>query len=140
MTMVPQTAHDFLEGEVYAFLIDVFDGQGRVQMRIYYNDSASTEPIGFPPPALTAPNPIPTVAVLTAPGHKWEQGYPDRILNHSGVDYALIGHWEYFLGEWGGWQGGTPTTDVKGFVRDMERLMAGKFWVPTIGTAFVFNP
>jgi hypothetical protein len=141
MTTTPKTAHDWLEGETYAYIIDVLDRRGRPQMRIYYNDSASTEPVGFPPAGMKPPDDIPMVGILTAPGHKLETDYPERIIKYMDIDYGLVGHWETFVGKFAAslFRSGTPTTDVGGFVDEMERLMPGAFWVPEIGTEFVFR-
>jgi hypothetical protein len=57
------------------------------------------------------------------------------------IDYGLVGHWETFVGKFAAslFRSGTPTTDVGGFVDEMKRLMPGAFWVPEIGTEFVFR-
>lgn len=140
MATVPRTAHDWLEGETYAYVIDVLDASGRPQMRVYYNDSASTYPLGFPPPAMQTPDDAPMLTILTAPGHKWETDYPGRILSYLSPDYALVGHWEYFFSSWGRFQFGTPTTDLNAFTDAMERLMSEPWWLPEVGAKFVFLP
>lgn len=139
METVPKTAHDWLEGETYAYVIDVLNRRGQPQMRIYYNDSASSYPLGFPPPAMTLDD-VPMLTILTAPGHKWETDYPGQILSHLAADYALVWHWEYFFSSWGGSQLGTPTTDLGAFTDEMERRMPGPWWLPKVGAKFVFVP
>jgi len=140
MATVPRTAHDWLEGETYAYVIDVMNRSGQLQMRIYYNDSASSYPLGFPPPAMRTPDAVPMLTILTAPGHKWETDYPGQILSHLAADYALVGHWEYFFNNWGGLQFGTPTTDLNAFTDEMELRMSGPWWLPKVGAKFIFVP
>ena len=140
MATVPKTAHDWLEGETYAYLIDVLDWRGQSQMRIYYSDSASSYPLGFPPPAMGTPDDVPMLTILTAPGHRWETDYPGRILSHLAADYALVGHWENFFSSWGGSQMGIPTIGLNAFTDEMELRMNGPWWLSKVGAKFVFVP
>lgn len=134
----PRTANDWLEGQVFSFLVEVLDARGEAVARIYYQDSATKTPLGMPHPDLLDPD-LPTVAILTAPGHKYEPGFPGKTLKYLEPDYVLVGHWEEFVTDWDWPERPMPTTDFSGFRTKIDTT-GYTWWAPTRGTRFVFRP
>lgn len=123
---LPDDAGGWKLGETYAYLIEVLDDRGRPALRIYYNDSGSTRPFGFPPASLLAEE-VPLVAILTAPGYRWEDDYPEDIVEHLAPDFVIAGHWEDFFREQDGNPRPIPGTFFRGFIDRLDAI--GISWV-----------
>jgi len=94
----PCGASDWKEGQTLAWLIDVLAEDGEtVLLRLHYRDSASTPPLGQPPPQLLAERPA-DVAILCAASFEEVQHYPEATVRSLGARYAIAGHWEDFFG------------------------------------------
>ncbi len=90
----PRMATDWLEGRTLAYLIDFLGPDGEVRYRLHFMDAAAGLPLGFPPrlpPERAAPT---DVAILTAPGFDYVDGYPEGILGRLDPALALLAHWE----------------------------------------------
>lgn len=140
MTERPVSAHDWLEGRTFSYVIDVLDDAGDPMLRILYNDSGSTFPVGYPPASMASTPALPVLAVLTAPGHKLEEEYPGRMLEYMAPEWVLAGHWEAFVMEWSENPQPMPLTDFGGFRKKMDTWDAGPWWAPVPGTRFVLRP
>lgn len=93
----PPTAWAWSEGKTHAFVIDFLaDDRRTVRFRLYYQDAASTPPLGFPPPLEEGPRRF-DVAILCAGSFGEVKGYPQGILWRTQPRYAVIGHWESFF-------------------------------------------
>ncbi len=134
---LPSRAGDWKVGETYAYLIEVLRPDGEPALRIHYNDSPGTADDGFPPDTALDGD-VPLVALLTAPGHKWEDGYPGDLVEHLEPDYVIASHWEDFF---------TPQepdpkpifgTFYSEFVEKMNRLPVD-WTAPAPGAVLVFT-
>jgi len=133
---LPTRASGWKVGETYAYVIEILDSEGKAALRIFYNDSGSTWPDGFPPPEVVTGD-IPTVAILTAPGYKWEKQYPERVIDYLKPAYVIAGHWEDFFRPQDGNPEPTIGTFFGAFVDRMNRT--GVPWAaPNPDDRFVF--
>jgi hypothetical protein len=129
-----------VEGTTYAYLIDVLDDRGTPVFRIYYQDSGATPPKGHPAPALRRSPEVPMVALLTAPGHKWLEAYPDSILQQLDPEYVLVSHWEDFiLRKADQPPKPIPLTFFEEFEDEMLRSNVADWWVPAPKSSWVFR-
>jgi hypothetical protein len=110
-TNLPRTAYGWLQGQVFAFLIDFLGPDGSVDLRIHYQDAASNPPAGFPPISESA-RPV-DVAILCAASFAQVSGYPDAILLRTRPRVALLGHWENFFHRTEAIPSPVPLTDTK---------------------------
>lgn len=104
---LPATASGWAEGEVYAYLLDFLDQRQNVAFRIYYQDTGTSAPIGFPGTAAvtgshsvrTLPGNVPIDVVLLAiagdPGS--QTGHPEALIAATKPRFVLLGHWEDFF-------------------------------------------
>jgi hypothetical protein len=123
---LPDDAGEWKVGETYAFLVEVLDDRGDAALRIYYNDSGSTRPLGYPPETLLEDD-VPLVAILTAPGYRWERDYPEEMIAHLSPDFLIAGHWEDFFREQDGDPRPIPGTFFRGFIERVDAT--GVRWV-----------
>jgi L-ascorbate metabolism protein UlaG (beta-lactamase superfamily) len=95
---IPTRASGWLEGQTLAYLIDFLGADGKVEYRIHYQDAASNQPLGFPPPlaALDDPRPV-DLALVCMPGSNEVKGYPDDLLARLTPRHIVLIHWENFF-------------------------------------------
>jgi hypothetical protein len=123
------------QGTTLAWLVDVTDDSGKVVFRLHYQDSASPPPLGFPPTAELARQPV-DLAILCGASFAQVRDYPDSLLDRLQPRNAVVGHWEDFLlRNRRTPPPGVPLTD---YVRLESRLSAapvgnGHPWVPVPG-------
>jgi L-ascorbate metabolism protein UlaG (beta-lactamase superfamily) len=87
---------DFREGEVYTFVFDLLDGDGRVRFRLYANDTASPREWGVPEAALAHERRF-DLAALTMASYYLADGYPERLLGALRPRHVLAIHYEDFF-------------------------------------------
>ena len=139
-TAFPVHAADWVEGTTYAYLIDVLDGGGAPFFRIYYQDSGATPPKGHPALATRRDTRVPMVAVISAPGHKWVDSYPDSILEQLEPEYVLVTHWEDFLLRKADQSPKPiPLTFLGEFEEKMRDSDVGSWWLPAPRSRWVFR-
>ena len=81
------------------------------------------------------------VAILTAPGHKWVESYPDSILAQLDPEYVLVSHWEDFLLRKADRSPKpTPFTFFEEFKEKMRASDVTSWWVPAPASRWVFGP
>lgn len=94
---LPRTAGEWVEGTTLAYLIDFLDrSREHVALRVYYQDSGSREPYGFPPKCLLAERGV-DLALLTVGGAPWVPGHPQAIVGALSPGLVMAGHWEDFF-------------------------------------------
>ena len=126
---------------MYAYLIDVLDDAGSPFFRIYYQDSGASPPKGHPAPATRRGTGVPMLGILTAPGHRWVDVYPDSILSQLDPDYVLVTHWEDFLTRRADQSPRPiPLTFLDDFESKIERSSVPSWWVPAPTSRWVFRP
>lgn len=100
MSRLPETASEWAEGEVYAYVLDFMDASGtNVEFRVYYQDSGTDKPIGYPPDGTKID------VVLLCVGGDFERldDHPGGIINATRPRFVVLGHWEDFF---------KPQTDI----------------------------
>ena len=100
MTRLPETASEWAEGEVYAYVLDFMDVTGKnVEFRVYYQDSGTDKLIGYPPDGTKVD------VVLLCVGGDFERldDHPGGIINATKPRFVVLGHWEDFF---------KPQTDI----------------------------
>jgi hypothetical protein len=108
MSQPPATVSEWAEGETYAYVLDFLDANQNVEFRIYYQDSGTDEPRGFPPAYLPARPGRPGKGIdvaLICVGGDFErlQDHPDDIILATNPRFLVLGHWENFF---------EPQTDI----------------------------
>lgn len=94
---LPQSAGEWVEGTTLAYLIDFMDRSGtQVALRVYYQDSGSRNPYGFPPECLLRQRKV-DLALLTVGGAPWVPGHPQEIVAALSPSLVMAGHWEDFF-------------------------------------------
>ncbi len=99
LTTLPAHSSGWAEGEVYAYLLDFLDDQGRVEFRIYYQDSGTDAPMGFPWGGKEPPDGRRVDVSLICLGGDFEHlhNHPEAIIKTTRPRYLLLGHWEKFF-------------------------------------------
>ncbi len=95
---LPRTPGDWAEGTTLAYLVDFLsrDDPSRVALRVYFQDSGSREPYGFPPPCLLRERPV-DLAIVTVGGWKMVDSHPGAIVKALAPDFVVASHWEDFF-------------------------------------------
>ncbi len=93
----PRSASDWVEGRVFAYLVDFLDAAGRPAFRVYYQDSGASFPKGAAPAAVIAEKRV-DVALLCVGGdfHRLD-GHPERLVDRLRPRVVVLGHWEDFF-------------------------------------------
>ncbi len=92
---LPDSVSGWVEGTALAYLIDFMDGD-RVAFRVYYQDSGTRDPYGFPPKCLLKQKAV-DLALLCAGGTDFEESHPGAIVEELKPRHVIAGHWESFL-------------------------------------------
>lgn len=94
---LPRSAADWPEGSVFSYVIDFTDAAGAPVFRIYYQDSGTNEPVGYPPRSLLAERGV-DLAILCV-GGDFERlcRHPEGILERTRPRFVLLSHWEDFF-------------------------------------------
>jgi len=108
----PTRAGDFRCGDTYAYLFKLC--KGTTEFTVYFVGSASTPPLGFPPPEVDSVD----VLILCVPGWKNVRGYPTEVIRRLRPRQIILSHFDNFIQE-GRWPKCViPTADLDGFTRE----------------------
>jgi hypothetical protein len=150
LSALPTNSSGWAEGEVFAYLLDFLDDQGRVEFRIYYQDVGTDAPVGFPWGGKEPPDGKRVDVSLICLGGDFEHlhDHPEGIIKATRPRFLLLGHWENFFVPQNetcrtSKVAATPLQDTHYFIRRATAAMkaadlAGKPIVPC-PTASVFN-
>ena len=92
---VPAKPALWREGETLAYLID-FVRDGKIELRVYYNDAAPSSPFGLPDQATLDQKAV-DVAIFTVASFGQQADYPETYLKVMKPKHVLLGHWEDFF-------------------------------------------
>lgn len=95
LTTPPRRVLDWQAGTNLNYVIDFLDGE-QVRYRIFYQSSASAEPLGFPPAWLLEEGIPFDLALLCAANYDHVTGYPEGILQVLQPRQVMLIHWERF--------------------------------------------
>lgn len=138
MERIPRSAEEWLEGETLAFLIDVLDASGRTRFRIYYQDAVAREPYGLMPQGLEHAD-VALIVPATFAEVDWQ---PEAVLENTGADHVLLGHWEDFFERTSVDPDPVPFTLLTDFRLRLRRMLDGddsRWDLPVPGARFVFR-
>lgn len=95
---LPRTASEWLQGPVFAFVIDFLDAAGRPAFRIYYQDSGNEEGIRAIPEALLKEKGVDLAIVCLGGDTEALAGRPvEDILKTLKPQAVVVAHWENFF-------------------------------------------
>jgi hypothetical protein len=92
---LPIRAGDWVAGTTQAFVIELLDASGAVAFRIYYQDSPTLPPYGYPDWP-NNPNRY-DLAILCMGGSTEYKSFPRDIVRYLGPAYVMGIHWEDFF-------------------------------------------
>ena len=92
---LPVRAGNWMAGTTQAFVIELLDAGGAVAFRIYYQDSPTEAPYGYPDWP-SNPNRY-DLAILCLGGATEYKAFPRDIVRHLGPAYVMGIHWENFF-------------------------------------------
>lgn len=96
-TSLPRTARGWLEGEVYAYLIDVIAPDSTPVFRIYYQDAAAdSQHVGIPMTAAADLRPI-DIAIMTVGNYQAVANNPQVLIESVKPTFVILSHWEDFF-------------------------------------------
>lgn len=95
MAAPPRRALDWKAGTNLNYVID-FLADGQVRFRIFYQSSASSAPVGFPPEWLLQDGVPVDLALLCAANYDHVTDYPEGILRTLKPRQVMLIHWEQF--------------------------------------------
>lgn len=137
----PRSAWFWKEGETLAYLIDFLDGDGQVDYRIYYCDSATPDSTGFPPTLPQDENRRIDLAILSVGSAYALKEYPETFMQAWHPRQVLLGHWENFFRSPARPLQRLVHAHVKEFIRDIEPYLGDDAWLlPYPGSTYRFLP
>ena len=96
LEVLPNRVGEWPSGSVLAFVIDLLERDSdKVAFRIYYQDSPTRRPLGYPPDCLGT-RPI-DLAILCLGGATEFEAFPADIVEYLQPRYVLGSHWEDFF-------------------------------------------
>jgi hypothetical protein len=132
---LPRTPSEWVQGTVFAYVIDFLDATGKSGFRIYYRDSGVTTQAAYVPEALLREKPI-DLAILCPGGPSSSKEHPEEaLLKALNPRAVIVAHWENLfltqdLARAAGSYHAIPSAsaieiaDVRAFVRRIERALA----------------
>jgi hypothetical protein len=94
---LPSRPSEWVEGTALAYVIDFLDRPGgQIAFRIYYQDSGSRDPFGFPSSCLLKNRPV-DLALLCLGGSENLKAHPTEIVKWLRPRFAIASHWEDFF-------------------------------------------
>jgi len=138
----PSSAHQWLMGPVYAYLIEVLGAGGTPVFRVLYQDAASERAYESLPLARRADTV--DVAIITVGNYRGLFGvrdYPHALLDSLKPRRVVLGHWENFFRAPSDSLRVIPLTNTRELVRRVEGAVGPGNWVtlrPLAGERYVF--
>ena len=128
---LPTRAPGWKLGQPLAFLIEFLAADGSVDVRIHYQDSASSPRAGFPPRNLQ-PARYKILLPCVASWHEVDD-YPEKILEEFAPNFAVLGHWEDFFTRYSDDLDDlrrVRLTNPRPFIEVVEQKLGGQFALP----------
>jgi hypothetical protein len=138
-TVEPSWATEWLDGETFAFLIDFMSPShpDSVAFRIYYQDAVPAPPAGYAPEEIVAERPV-DVAILVPSTFDQVDWHPEAFIENLRPRWVILGHWEDFFVPVEAPTKSIRLADLRHFQGRLERVFAGAWWRPDLGTEFRF--
>ncbi|NRA23522.1 MAG: hypothetical protein HRU08_03430 [Oleispira sp.] len=94
---VPWHSFAWLEGQTLAYVIDFLGNQEEILHRVFYQDSASQEPLGLLPKFNDTDKKRVDIAIITPASFSQVNHYPESIMQNTQARHFILGHWEDFF-------------------------------------------
>ncbi len=94
---LPWHAFGWKEGQPLAYLIDFLAEDNQILHRVFYQDSASQEPLGLIPKLAKEDQKRVDIAIITPASFSQVDNYPEGIMHNSQAKHFILGHWEDFF-------------------------------------------
>jgi hypothetical protein len=94
---LPWHAFGWKEGQTLAYVIDFLGSQEEILHRVYYQDSASQQPLGLLPEFAAKDQKRVDIAIITPASFSQVDNYPESIMNNTQARHFILGHWEDFF-------------------------------------------
>lgn len=135
---LPRTAYGWKEGQTFAYVIDFLGDDGKVDLRIHYQDAATNPPYGFHP-QLDAKGV--DVAILCVASFAEVKDYPEAIVRDMRPRHIVLAHWEDFFRAPNRPLAAVPPTNTKEFVIRLESALpeSSDWTTPVPGTTLRFE-
>ena len=97
---LPRSAADWPEGSAFSYVIDFTDPSGAPVFRVYYQDSGTNEPVGYPPRSLLAEKSVDLAILCVGGDFSRLRRHPEGIVERTRPRFILLSHWEdFFVGQ-----------------------------------------
>lgn len=97
---LPRSAADWPEGSVFSYVIDFTGPDGAPVFRVYYQDSGTSEPVGYPPRSLLAEKGVDLAILCVGGDFSRLRRHPEGIIERTRPRFVLLSHWEdFFVGQ-----------------------------------------
>ena len=127
-----RTAWDWKMGDVYAYLVDFRDPSGKILLRMYYQDSASSPSSGKIPASVLAEHPV-DIAVVVLAGFSKVDDYPESVIANTEATLTVVGHWEDFFQKFGERPSVARGSDQLEFIGRLKAKINGEhYWAMTL--------
>ena len=139
LNALPTFTRGYPMGEVFAYLIDFLNPDGKIAFRIYYQDAASNQGMGHIPdfdPIDQAPV---DVAILCVSSFSQAKEYPEHILRMAKPKFVIAGHWEDYTRLQSAPTAVEPLTSVDDFMRRLRTVSQAGVKVPEPGTLMTYR-
>jgi len=133
----PEWATEWLDGQTYAYLIDFMEAPDSVAFRVYYQDAVAPPPAGFAPEPLVAERRV-DVAIVVPATFDQVDWHPEALIENLDPRWVLLGHWEDFFAPVDAPTRSLRLADLGHFEARLDRVFAGEFWRPDLGTELRF--
>jgi hypothetical protein len=132
-------ANDWLEGNVFSFLIDFLDQAGHIEFRIFVQSSSGNPPAGIPPSDILQDRPV-DIAFLGVVSYRFSPGYPCSVVKALNPKEIVWIHWEDFFRKYTKKPNAARGTDVpKFFEMPCIGSYKSKILLPWPGVAYEFK-
>lgn len=130
-TTLPRNARGWVEGEVYAYLIDVIAPDSTPRFRIYYQDAAAdSQHVRLPPMASRDAHRV-DVAILCVGNYAGVPDNPQVILGTMRPRFVVLSHWEDFFRSPLEPLRVIPRTDTEALVARLRAAVGGAWLTPS---------
>lgn len=97
LSSLPWHAFAWKEGQTLAYLIDFLSQEEEILHRVFYQDSASQEPLGLIPQLAETDQKRVDIAIITPASFIQVDNYPESVMGSTQAKHFILGHWEDFF-------------------------------------------
>lgn len=137
---LPRSSRGWKEGRTFSFLLEFLTSSGQPEYRIFYQDAAANERIGFPPESA---RPVDITIPCVAAFHE-VRGHPESMVEYVRPLHWMLSHWENFFAPYTQDPDKielVPATDVAEYVRRLQAagVSRDQMTLPIPGQTFLYR-